>query len=960
MAKAYRIVLLAFAGLFCSRAWAVEWTPTLENTPNLHTTTLTITLNAKPGAAQAIPVELHNLAESVWTANVSAGQSTLSPEDFECTAPGKIKEDLVFGYVTKITAPDNDVASMKVAWAGDDGVRYPWESDPAPVGKEDGGATIWPGLHRNNAGHFSWRYEPNGLLTDSVSFDGIARYYHRLASTPDAFWQFHFVIPDALGPGRMLASQANENAHMSGRDEEVRVEAADSVYNPKDAQVDWTSFRWTRKARVAGGKEYTTQLRYGAMALGVQVETDSPELAVGYGPAGKGGRNLFLAMPTADGLQIARPGEPIDPRAMSQNWLVMVDGDGAGSIPVMLIFQYRPDALSYQATGLTISRASGVGTIAIGAPFGVRVLPLEDVQRWRTAPGTIPTEELIAFRPFLMAYPWACRETFSVSNGQVHIRDAMTFLPWEDDWGTQFAPSSPIPPMVAWSVHAGYLPKTSIKNIQPTGIDTRYGPYWVGKGDEVDYALPIPRAYDNFPIRCQPPDDLAWLATITRTTLAGLDEFVPTEPSSPQVWTHALTFDHTAGAWRAANYLTPDERARFRTASRQRILGGLMPQNFRLRVDPLTGAKYMGVSFVWYGKEGPWGTFDLDRPNCTGYNDLPFWLGVNLYGIYTQAKYNAAWDLIRSQWPTVRSLVSYYENFNSWALMDPGSLESGGFYHADMPTAGYAGLVGYYYLAKQLGTPYQKDLGAYLLARSAVPMGCKLGFRAFMEQSGIRHLELVGKALPAGFGEDFAVSLHTPIAEQDNWGTSDPWWETGCLGPQSGQPEAMDLFLERCLDDLDTFERIFMETCANEQFAENDDVRVIPHVMVRTRLGGELRRSGAELVQLQNRPQYLPRDAHAFAEILSADCPVQLIDWAPGYIEDASWDATAATARIAVDGGGNGCTVKIISRASPVGLALDGTTVGEPIAISKSGEPRPFEVAIPAGKHTIQLICPAR
>jgi len=953
MKRMNQFLVWVLTGCLCGPVWAVEWTPTLANTPNLHTTTLTLTLNVEPGAAERIPVELHNIGESVWTVEAPAGESTLTPADFQCTSPGNVNDGLVFGYVTRITAPDADVESIEATWSGDDGVRYPWEADPAPKGKDDDGATIWPGLHRDNAGHFAFRYEPNGLLTDTVSFDGISRQYHRLASTPDAFWQFHFIIPDALGPERTLASEANEKVHMSGRGEEVSVKTADSVYNPKDAKVDWTSFRWTREVRVADGRQYTQELRYGAMALGVQVETDSPKLAVGYGPAEKGGGNLFLAIPTAEGLKIAQPGDPINPVAMSQNWLLMVDGDAAGSIPVMLILQHRPDALDYQATGLTIMRDEGVGTLAVGAPFGVKVLSPDLVRQWSRTPDAILTTKLLAFRPHLMAYPWGCHETFSVKDNQVHIRDTMTFLPWRDDWNTRAEPSSPLPPMVAWSVEAGYLPKSCVRDVQPTGIDTRYGPYWVRTGEKVDYVLPVPRAWDDFSLRCQPTADLAWLDKITHATLSAVVSYDTDKPTEPKLYTHDWTYDFTAGGWRAANYLTPEERAHWRLATRQRIIGGLMPQNYRLRVDPITGAKYLGVSFVWFGRESPVCTFELG-PNGAGYHDQPFWLGIGLYGIYTQAKYNAAWDLIRRQWPVVRSLLSYFEYFNSWSLMDPGAQESGGMYHADMPTAGYAGLVGYYYLARQLGTPYQKDLGAYLLARSAVPMGCKLGFRKFMERSGIRHSEVVGKALPSGFGEDFAVSLHTPVAGKDAWDSSDTWWETGCLGPQSGQPEVMDLFVKRCFKDLDALERIFLECCPNEEFAKNNDVRIIPHVMVRTRLGGEMIPSGEELVRLQNRDRYLLRDVHCFTEILSAECPVKLLDWTPGYIESACWNDQSGRAEIGVDGLTTGAQVWIAVRGKTATLELD-QKPAEATLVERWNGWTVFSVNVPAGAHTLTI-----
>jgi len=119
----------------------------------------------------------------------------------------------------------------------------------------------------------------------------------------------------------------------SGRDEEVNIETTEVVYDPRDTEVDWTSFRWTRRFRVADGTEYTQQLRYGAMALGVQVETDSPRFRRRFRQRGEGRREPVSGAAHGRALRIAKPGDAVDARAMDQNWLLMVDGDAAGSIP---------------------------------------------------------------------------------------------------------------------------------------------------------------------------------------------------------------------------------------------------------------------------------------------------------------------------------------------------------------------------------------------------------------------------------------------------------------------------------------------------------------------------------------------------------------------------------------------------------------------------------------------------
>ena len=174
--------------------------------------------------------------------------------------------------------------------------------------------------------------------------------------------------------------------------------------------------------------------------------------------------------------------------------------------------------------------------------------------------------------------------------------------------------------------------------------------------------------------------------------------------------------------------------------------------------------------------------------------------------------------------------------------MDRGS-ESGELFHGDMPTAGYAGLVGFYRLAQRLGTPYQRDLAAYLLARNAVPMGCKLGFLDYALQAP--HQEASWSRLPStGFGERWLASFPGLDPNVRDYGPKDPWWRTGCIGPQSVQPEVLDLYLRRCPDELEAFERAFIGACPDEAFRTHDEVRVPPHILTRLQLLGDMPRLG--------------------------------------------------------------------------------------------------------------------
>jgi len=379
-----------------------------------------------------------------------------------------------------------------------------------------------------------------------------------------------------------------------------------------------------------------------------------------------------------------------------------------------------------------------------------------------------------------------------------------------------------------------------------------------------------------------------------------------------------------------------------RRYAHERVQSALFPQNYRLRRDPVSGATYLACTFVW------------DRPDeadWEGFADIDYWQGLVLYGLYTQAKYGADWEQMRDHWPLIRGLASYWEATNSWALMGPGARESGELFHGDMPTAGYAGLVGFHRLAQRLGTPYQRDLAAYLLARNAVPMGCKLGFLDYALQAP--HQEASWSRLPStGFGERWLASFPGVDPSVRDYGPKDPWWRTGCIGPQSVQPEVLDLYLRRCPDELLTFERTFMGACPDGAFKTHDEVRVPPHIMARLQLPGDMPRLGEELATAWRR-SYLLRDAHIAAALAARDVPLRLIDWTPAYIEQATWEPATRSAGVELTSPEDFGLILAVQGARP-SVTIDGVAS----AVQAGGRRarwRAYTIGMPRGRHVVRV-----
>lgn len=937
------IHILAVSVFLTVPGFAARWVPSVDDTPNLHTTGLEITVDFVQPFDGTLNVDLVAMGESKWRAGLTVKNEarltkTLSVTDFACLDPGKTKEPLRFGYVTAVEVSGTDVKTLAVKWTGNDGVVYPWEKDPDPAGKE-AGATWWPGLHRNNAGHFGWRYEPNGLLVNNVSFDSLGRVYYCKRRNPFEVFQFNFRIPDVLPPDRTLIEKKDEETiGKTGLASRREFKVEKNIYQNDNVTADWTSFRWRRTVSTTSGKQFFQELRYSTLGIGLQIETDSPDFSLSFQDGGKTRGPAGMAVRTGRGVRVVTPG-PFDPREMTANWLVLLANDGTPEIPVMVVFQHRPERIDWTADELIIHRSGGIGTIGLTTPFGARVLESDTLKRWSNG---VPVDAIQKAANLVMAYPWTCREDFAVVGGWVHIKNAFTFLPWQDDWKTKPVAYSPLPPLVAYSVQEGYLPRECVTNVRNMKILTKWGPYLCRAGEEIDYRLPIPDAWDNAPLAVTPGPERQWLAGYLKNAMfrGEIDNLIK-DPPAPTIYPH-FAHDFLAGGWRAANYLNAADRECFRVNTHKRVQFALFPQDYRLRRDPITGAVYLACTFVWGGP---------DVVNGDGFADIDYWQGLSIYGIYTQAKHGADWELVARHWPLVRSLASYWEALSSWALMGPGAREAGEMYHGDMATAGYAGLVGFHKLAGRLGTPYQRDLAAYLLAKNAVPMAAKFGFHTYAER--LPHQELPASIRRcSGFGETWVASFPFLDPKLKGYEPGDPWWLTGCIGPQSAQPESLDLLVKRCPVDVLKFEDAFIRACPNKVFATHDDIRVMPHVMLRSYLNDAMSRSAEDLLK-GYRDTYLLRDAHALAILLARDCPVRLIEWSPAYVRSAVWDDKRGAA-ITIDVPPSGSRLEVALRPGVRRTLLDGKPVpATPLRTWASWTL--FQIEAPSGRHELTI-----
>jgi hypothetical protein len=924
----------------------------LDNVPDLHTTHLEVRVSFKNAVPATVSVLCKLMDKSEWKAQSPVnGQRefrwTLAPENFVCvkkTGGAPIHFAMVQDVDVTWDNETKNPGTVALKWTGNDGVVLPWETDPKPRAEEKG-LTWWPGVDHNNAGHFAWRYEPNGLLINNVNFSCIERswYYFKPGRDRESF-QFNFGIPGAAKSEIKVVAE-NQRLHdgMAGLQWRLEDPADQGLYARDKIQADWTTFRWKRNVKTRGGKAYDQELRYSAQAVGIQVQTDSPVFELSFQDAKATRGPVSIVLPDGRAARIVSRPAGLDPARMKDNWLVFLAGDGMPEIPVMVVFQYRPERIEWTENHLVIVRKAGVGTLAVGTPFGVAVQDANTAAVWSSVPGKVPMPRLKAFANLLAAYPWTCEESFAVSGDWVHVRNRLAFLPWTDDWGTRPVGYTPLPPFIPYDVDHGFVPRECVRDVINLHVPTKWGPYFARKGASLDYKLPIPRAWDLFVLGTAPNGKNKWL--YDRLMGSMTKEIIEKQFAGgvgPTYYPHYVAHDFSAGALRAANFLPDDLRNRLCDLTRARARNALFPQEYRYRRDPITGARCVGCTYTWGAQSAA---------NSEGAVDVDYWQGLTIYGLYTHAKYTRDWDTMRTYWPRIRAMLSYWEALHSWALMGPGAREAGEIYGGDMATAGYAGLVGFYRLAARVGSPYQRDLGAYLLAKNAVPRLAAFSFMDWCPQ--MQHQELRWGKICAGFGELWVASLKSLSTDVKDMSAKDPWWASGIIGPQSAQFEYLDLIASAARRDAIRWEEAFRTMCPNKGMQGQNAGNVIPHMIFRTYLSEDLCRDAFDFLKGWQ-GTYMLRDVHAIAAMLAWDCPVRLIDWSPAYVESARWDDAAKTADIRVDAGKTEAIIQLaVNRPSPR-VSMDGS----PVPVKMAGEWNSWKeirVTVPAGRHTVAV-----
>ncbi len=912
--------------------------PDLDNSPDFKCRLMELKIVFKTPCNNSLLLELPCLDGSIWQKEINPNGRTecfisLKPDDFKCIKQPKNPLPLKFHSLKSIDLNSNKpirtkIKSISVDWPDRDKAVYPWETDPEPI---DIGGTAWrPGIFRNNSGHFGWRYEPNGLLINNISFDTLEHDY----SVPQFNLAYRFVIPGGNYSNKKVVfrkdneKQTGNMINRSGIDNQKEYVTTEETYKNDEIQADWTSFKWTKKIKTKSGKTYSQQLRYSILAPGIQVETNSPSFKISainrkktYGPGA-------ILYPVGNTIKIVSANSSSNLQGMSACWIIFVNGRNP-EYPLMIAFQRKPNRIKLENNRLLITTSGGIGTMAMGMPFGTSRCSANLLQNWTSNPNSLPMKKFNKFVNLLTAYPWKCREYFRVNSGKVEILDKFEYLPWHDAWNSKPQKYAPLPPITALAVSKKLLPKNTVSETEDFDLPTKWGPYTARPGNTLKYHLPVPAAFDYMPLKVAntPDNQLIYerlSKSITSDKIIKAFRAVKTDSvKEPTHHPHYYAFDSSSSAFRAMNYMTHQAAEKLRNITKKMLVPALLPQSYRLRIDPLSGAKYLACT-AW-----PAPKYKVNGDNVA---DIDYWQGLAIYGLYSQAKYAGRWNYLKKYWNRIRGLMSYWEAANSWAMGSPGARESGEMYHADMATAGYAGLVGFYYLSKRLGTDHQRDLAAYLLAKAAVPMVVKFTFNSWLKKIG--HRDNRPSALCSGFGECWVASMNECNNKYARFEPGDPWWRTGCIGPLGAQAETMDLLVSNDFKGMLKWEQIFQRMCPDSGFIKQETMRVMPHIMLRTWLSPQMYEDAGSLLKKYH-DEYLLRDVNVASGYLGWKCPVRVQDWYPAVPLSGSWNGGRAELKFNIPSGG--AEISTLIKGNNATIKSNGKNIPFRIVMKRNG-----------------------
>ncbi len=426
---------------------------------------------------------------------------------------------------------------------------------------------------------------------------------------------------------------------------------------------------------------------------------------------GKGTPRIGPTLVITPSQVISGPGS-VDMETLSAPWIVAVWGGLErptfwGDRAVAVLFTLDRGKVSWDRSGIAFPK----GRIGVSTSFHGLFKPDWNADQVR--------ERAALLVGMLRNYPLTCREFYRVDGGDVHIRDEFGYVKWGDP-KFRAADFSPLPPIFTWGAISrdwGRLPVDRTKM-----IDTPSGPYAWTAGNELDFTLPNPvNRHAAFP---RVPESAELQKELSAAFMSRPDPTPEEFHRIGDAWNTANRPLRAGASVLAASWLTPEARTRLldtlKTASRNAF------RDFAWIPRRELFSKRPYLSSLWVDS----------KVSPAMFGDIVSGIGAANYALYTYSKYSGDWEQARELWPRVLDSIRFDEVVNDWAIPMTSAREGILFGGIDMDTISFLGVTAAEQMARQVGTPRDRDRLTYLRAKIAPATALRFTFQNYLDPEG--------------------------------------------------------------------------------------------------------------------------------------------------------------------------------------------------------------------------------
>jgi hypothetical protein len=415
-------------------------------------------------------------------------------------------------------------------------------------------------------------------------------------------------------------------------------------------------------------------------------------------------------LPLENGARYFSDGEPynaVSHGPLADNWILMTY-TGAVDCPLLLVFEHKPASMrvtTHEFCDFGFDQPAG--KVAVAPLYGVRKYDPELSGQWRKAvPDDVIRDcERLAARSF--HYPVDCRMEYQFDGDSLRIRENFEFVSFS---GAATASSAPVAPFLSLAGKNGY-PVVFRGQISDEGYPTHYGPLEWADSPELEYCIPVCPYVDKtvMPVALS---GVAGLDSVERRlgkyleapnlTWPGDEDYRPDDMMDTM---HNLRLL----AWSA--WSLPDKERKI--ALHSLAFPGIEKIGntaFRRFTDPVAGRGYLRDSTV-FAIRGPV-SYDSDWYN-----------GFELAGLWSWRYFGdreQGLELAREHWDIFTGLRDYFEIYHDWAICTSTSDPRGNLVDYDCMRNGWAGLLAYARLARELGETEAYESTMFLVSRMMV------------------------------------------------------------------------------------------------------------------------------------------------------------------------------------------------------------------------------------------------